>query len=72
MKFEMPGIYDLELNSRPNLPHVFLHQGHVTLFVGPDEYVVHSRPPVDGAGGAQVASTVVHAVPRPHLGGHFL
>ncbi|URD92002.1 hypothetical protein MUK42_00312 [Musa troglodytarum] len=51
-----------------HLPHVFLHQGHVTLFVGPDEYVAHVRPLVDGAGGTQVASTVAHAVPRPHLG----
>ncbi|XP_064954525.1 uncharacterized protein LOC135617574 isoform X3 [Musa acuminata AAA Group] len=57
------------MEQSTHLPHVFLHQRHVTLFVGPDEHVAHARLLVDGAGGAQVASTVVHAVPRPNLGG---
>lgn len=70
---QCPNICYLLLQEQStHLPRVLLHQGHVTLFVGPDEYVAHARPLVDGAGGAQVASAVVHAVPRPHLGGHFL
>ncbi|XP_064954529.1 uncharacterized protein LOC135617574 isoform X5 [Musa acuminata AAA Group] len=64
-----PNICYLLLQEQStHLPHVFLHQRHVTLFVGPDEHVAHARLLVDGAGGAQVASTVVHAVPRPNLG----